>query len=60
MRAQLSYEARLVGTREGISLDPCELEQMVKVVRALLARGQSFEAMCASDDPQIKVSARTL
>ena len=60
VRAQLSYEARLVGTREGISLSPCELEQMVKAVRALLARGQSFEAICAGGDPQVKVSARTL
>lgn len=60
VRAQTSYEERLVQTREGICLAPYELEQTVKAVRALLARGQSFEAICSQDSPQIKVSARTL
>lgn len=33
---------------------------MVKAACALLARGQSFEAICAGGDPQKKVSVRTL
>lgn len=60
MEAQLSYERRLVSTREGISVDPHELQNMVKVVKALLGKGQSFEAICASGNPAIVVSPRTL
>lgn len=60
VRAQALYEARLVETREGISLTPDELMSTMKAVRALLAKGQSFEAICSSGNPQVKVSARTL
>ncbi len=60
VKAQTAYETRLVETREGISLEPYELEQTIRTVRTLLAQGQSFEAICSSANPQIKVSARTL
>lgn len=58
--AQQSYEKRLVGTREGISLSPGELGATINAVRGLLLKGHSFEAICAQGDPAIKVSARTL
>lgn len=60
VHAQTLYETRLVETREGISLAPAELMGTVRTVRALLAKGQSFEAICSSGNPKIKVSARTL
>lgn len=60
VHAQTLYETRLVESREGISLSPSELQSTIKCVRGLLAKGQSFEAICSSGDPCIKVSARTL
>ena len=60
VEAQLAYEKRLVGTRQGISVDPIRLQRMVRTVKERLSCGQSFEAICASGDPTIVVSSRTL
>lgn len=60
VKAQEKYEIRLAETRDGISLAPKELEVMIKVVKAQLIKGQSFEAICTSNNPLIKVSSRTL
>lgn len=49
---------RLVNMREGISVDPYELAQMVKLFRSLILKGYSFEAIYATKG--LPVSARTL
>lgn len=58
--AQLSYEMRLVETREGISLKPEELESMVHLVRQRLQQGWSIEAIWAVHCGQLPVCERTM
>lgn len=58
--AQLSYEKRLVESRQGISITPAQLESMVKLVRARLRQGWSLEAIWAVHGPQLPVSCRTM
>lgn len=60
VKAQTAYELRLVQTREGVSLTPEELMATITAAKQMLKQGHSFEAICASGDPRIKVSPRTL
>lgn len=58
--AQLSYEARLVGSREGISLSPEQLESVVATVRRYLRRGWSIESIWAVMGDVLPVCERTM
>lgn len=60
VEAQLSYEKRLVETREGIALSPAELESLVKLVKARLVQGWSLEAIWAVHASVLPVSLRTV
>ena len=60
VEAQLSYEKRLVETREGISITPAQLESLVELVRTRLRQGWSMEAIWAVHGDRLPVSARTM
>lgn len=60
VEAQLSYEKRLVETREGISITPAQLESLVELVRTRLRQGWSIEAIWAVHGDRLPVSARTM
>lgn len=58
--AQLSYQARLAASREGVRLRPEELESLVHIVRRYLRRGWSLEAIWAVMGDLMPVSERTM
>lgn len=60
VEAQLSYEKRLVETREGISVTPAQLESLVELVRTRLRQGWSMEAIWAVHGDRLPVGARTM
>ncbi len=60
VEAQLKYECRLTGSREGISLCPDELIRVVKIVKSHLQRGWSFEAIWAAYGSSLPISVRTM
>lgn len=60
VEAQLAYECRLTESREGISLDADELCRIVRLVKAHLQKGWSFEAIWAAYGHSMPVSIRTM
>lgn len=58
--AQLSYETRLVSSREGVSLTPEQLESVVTTVRRCLRQGWSIEAIWAVYGPRMPICERTM
>lgn len=60
VEAQLAYEARLVESREGISIPAYELERCVRIVKGHLQKGWSFEAIWAAYGDFLPVSVRTM
>lgn len=60
VEAQLKYECRLVESRQGISLTADELCQAVRIVKAHLQKGWSFEAIWAAYGSFLPVSVRTM
>ena len=60
VKAQLSYEARLVSSREGISLRPEQLESVVATVRRCLSRGWSIDAIWAVHGSAMPICERTM
>lgn len=60
VEAQLTYEKRLVETREGIAITPAQLESLVSLVRARLGQGWSIEAIWAVHGDGLPVSSRTM
>lgn len=57
--ANETYERRLVETRQGISITKEELSGMVRLVKRLLAQGQSLEAIWATHKDRLPVGIRT-
>lgn len=58
--AQLSYEMRLVSSREGIKLRPEQLESVVATVRRCLRRGWSIEAIWSVYGASMPICERTM
>lgn len=58
--AQLSYEMRLVSSREGIRLRPEQLESVVATVRRCLRRGWSIEAIWSVYGRSMPICERTM
>lgn len=60
IKAQLAYECRLTESREGIALTADELAHVVRLVKAHLQKGWSFEAIWAAFGDALPVSVRTM
>lgn len=58
--AQLSYEMRLVETREGLSLTPEQLQSVVTTVKRCLMRGWSVDAIWSVFGRSMPICERTM
>lgn len=57
--AQRLYEKRLSESRAGFDITPEELEAAMKIIKPLVEKGQSFEAIWANHSDELPVCVRT-